>query len=99
MELQFVYRMQGIENVSNFFVIKRIFINRLSFRETEKLLESRKREIDALHKELAMIVSKLKLLEEKEQKMIAVENHRSELEKDLAEMACKNQVNVLKIIY
>lgn len=62
------------------------------YRETEQLLENRKREIDALHKELAMIVSKQKLLEEKEQKIIDVENHRSQLEKDLAEMACKNQV-------
>ena len=100
MELQFVYQMQGIENADLFcFLINRIvFFIILLCRETEQLLEYRKKEIDALHKELAMIVSKQKLLEEKEQKMIDVENHRSELEKDLAEMACKNQVIFFNII-
>ncbi|XP_077302884.1 citron rho-interacting kinase sticky [Arctopsyche grandis] len=60
-------------------------------RETEKLLESRKREIDSLHKQLALVLSKQKIHDDKEEKLIHIENQRSDLEKNLAEMLCINQ--------
>lgn len=62
------------------------------YREMENLLESRKKEIEFLHKKVAALESKQLSSNDKEKKLLDIEEKRLQLENDLAAMSCLNQV-------
>lgn len=59
----------------------------------EKLLDSRKKEIETLQKNLAKAELKGLMAGDTEKRIAKLEAERTCLEKDLAEMACQKQVS------
>lgn len=58
----------------------------------ESLLESRRKEIEDLHKRVAGAEQRAVLGEERARRLDELEEARARLERELADMACHNQV-------